>query len=522
MKTATSPQKRFGTKEDKPPGGSQTPPAGGGQNNNNQPGAGTTNPGTKGGDTELTPEEIQAMVQNAVTEGLKAVLPDGQKGQVTEEGLKTIIADAMKAAQGDSQKLTADGIKGVVEQAVKAQFEELNRREKKPGRNPEDANRIEVPVSWTKGNLPLHGKQLLNILMKRPVNHEIAEKDIQEHMQKGDAIIDRMVKTGRMGKALTSTGSGTGDEFVPTDLSAELQRRMYLSSDLIALLSQNEIAMPSQPYELPLSKTRPTFYLNSSENTATTASDPGSGKITLDAKKLMAEVLFSYELDEDSIIPILPWLLEELGLAAAEAMESAVINGDTAATHQDSDTNGVTNAAEKSYNGFRKLALAITGLKKDLSTGGLSDANLRSLKKALKRWGVKPADLILLCGVNGQNDLEGLSEVSTVDKFGQNATILTGVLPKWRGVPIVTSAGTREDLNASGVFDNTTTTKGSILLINRREFLLGRRREFTVETDRDISKQQTKVVASFRRAFIPRETPSATITTVAIGYNYAA
>jgi hypothetical protein len=115
-----------------------------------------------------------------------------------------------------------------------------------------------------------------------------------------------------------------------------------------------------------------------------------------------------------------------------------------------------------------------------------------------------------------------MPEVTTVDKLGSTATIITGRLPKWRGVPIVTSAAVREDLNASAVYDGITATKGSILLFNRREFILGRRRDFTVEVDRDITKQQHIVVASFRKAFTPRETPSATIPTVGLGYNYTA
>ncbi len=499
----------------------------------NTPAAPPAAPAAPNTDEPLSADAVKAMIGDAVKGAVKAAMPEGAKPGIDEAKLAETVQNAVKAAMekaqppaapattpADSTSLKKADVEKLVAEAVKAAFDGIT-RDRKSIFSASDS-RVEVPTSWCKGNLPLHGKQLLNILMKRQMNDGVDAKDVEHGVKLGDGMIQRMRISGHMGKALTSTGSTAGDELVPTDLSSELQRRMYLSSNLIALLALDEIDMPSQPYEWPLSKTRPKYYLGSSENTATTASAPETGKLTLDAKKLMAQVEFSYELDEDSIIPVLPWLQTELGLAAAEVMESVVINGDTATTHQDSDTAAIVNASEKGFNGLRKLALAVTGLKKDLATGGIIDSNLRALKKALGKYGVNPENLVLACGPLGQNDMEGMAEVSTVDKLGNIATIITGRLPKWRGVPIVTSAAVREDLNASGVYDDTTKTKGSILLFNRREFLLGRRREFTVEIDRDITKQQHIVVASFRKAFAARETPSATIPTVGIGYNYAA
>jgi hypothetical protein len=240
----------------------------------------------------------------------------------------------------------------------------------------------------------------------------------------------------------------------------------------------------------------------------------------LDAKKLMGRTDFSYEVDEDAIIPILPFVQEQLASAAADAYESAVINGDTAGTHQDSDTELIPKAAERSFNGFRKLALAISVLKLDLSTGGINEANLRAMKKALKKYGVRVRDLLWIAGPAGINDMQGIANVTTLEKYGPRATILTGELASFLGIPIIVSERVREDLNASGVYDGVTTTKGSILLVNLNGWIPGRRRDFTVEIDKDIKTQTNFVVASFRRAFTPIETPSATIRWLSVGYNF--
>ena len=118
--------------------------------------------------------------------------------------------------------------------------------------------------------------------------------------------------------------------------------------------------------------------------------------------------------------------------------------------------------------------------------------------------------------------MEAIQNVATVDKFGAGATIVTGELTRFMGIPIIPSAFMREDLNASAVYDGSTTSKGSMLLLNKRGFLTGSRRQLTVETDRNIQTQTFMIVASFRKAFVPLETLSATITPVSLGYNWDA
>lgn len=472
---------------------------------------------------EVTLDEIKRIIGETVGAQMSAALPEHLKKFATAES----VADAVKAAfaeQNKANQIKAEDLSAMVKKAVDGILENA-RREKKALFDPNEALRtprtqIEIPVSWSKGNLPLHGKQLLNCIMKGAgrMNEGIDESDLIRGEALGDSIVYRMAS----GKALTSTGVGTGDELVPSDLSSELQRRIYLESALYQLLASQEIVMPTQPYSFPLSTTRPTFYLESTENTAATATDPGTGALSLDAKRFMGRVDFSYELNEDSIVPILPWIQQQLAESAADTYEGVILNGDTTATHQDSDIHAVAKHAAKAFKGFRKLALAVNALKVDLSTGGLSAANLRAMLKAMGKYGVKPANLVLIVGAKGYNDLLAVTDVMTRDKAGPQATLFNGTLASIWGVPIVVSAQNREDLNATGVYDGTTSTKGSVIVVDRRAFLFGRRREFTVETDRDITSQTTKVVASFRRCMVPVETPSAAISTVVCGYNYTA
>jgi HK97 family phage major capsid protein len=483
------------------------------------------------GEKTVTSEELQTLLAETIEAQLKkSNLPTEHKDQVTNESIKAIVLEVLKAHSKDGGKtVPAADFKEIAGEVIKEQLAQIKKGSKAQHQTDDDPDgdphegkgmTIELPCAHRKGNLPVHMKQLLNIMLKKPQDDGISEAQLLKAKSLGDRIVAKYVNAARSQKAMTSTGAGTGDEWVPTDISSELQRRFFLSSDLAALFAAREIDMPSQPYEYPLATTRPTFYLETTENVAATPSDPGTSKIVLDAKKMMGRTDFSYEVEEDSLIPILPFVQESLAEAAADAYESAVINGDTTAVHMDSDTEMIPKAAERAFMGFRKLALSVTELKKDLSTGGINEANLRAMKKGMRKYGVKLRDLVWITGSGGISDMQGITNVTTVEKYGPRATILTGELASFLGIPIITSEHVREDLNSNGVYDGITTTKGSILLVNLAGFLPGRRREFTVEVDRDIKTQTKFVVASFRRAFGTKETPSANIRWLQIGYNY--
>lgn len=467
---------------------------------------------------ELDAKSVQSMIEGAVTKAIEGLNLGDQA-----EAIKKAVAEAMAEAKAiQDGKANAEAVANAVKLASD-KIAEANRKAAKNVAAAEDADKgrqVEIPTSGCKGNLPVWGKQLLNVCLHKDMNEGIDAADLKKAEDHGDRMHKNAILHGA--KALTSTGSTSGDEFVPTDLASELQRRLYLNSALAQLMLAREIQMPTNPYNLPLRTTRPSYLLEATENTAATNSDAGTAATVLTAAKFMALSQASYEVDEDSIVPIIPFMVQELAESGAQTWESVIINGDTTATHQDTDTAAITKAPEKAFKGFRKLALAVAALNTDISSGGISRANLVAMRKALGKYGRNVQNLAWIVGPQTAADLENLDEVVTIDKIGNRATILTGGLSALWGIPIIVSESNREDLNASGVNDGVTTTKGSILLVNLSRFLVGSRRGFTVETDRNIKAQTHEIVASFRRAFSPIETPSATVPSLHIGYNYTA
>ncbi len=506
-------------------------------------------------DEGMTEDDVKKIVSEGIATGLKEIgieadtISNIQKSLDGKEGLsKDDIQAALKEHIGESANIDIDALKKSIEEAGKSNAgisqEQLDETLKKFGEEFRketkhafpDPNESYMPIESRAGNLTVAEKQLLNIMHGSAAAPENGEDDRPKTMNDGipaDVLKraqergDRRMKSLRLeasrGKTLTSTGSGTGDELVDADLSNALQVRLYLESQLASMMMSSEVDMPTNPFNLPLLTSRPSFYVGSeAPGSDPTASDPGTADVTFTAAKLIGMTNYSYEVDEDAIIAILPMVQERLGSAAADALEGALINGDTAATHQDSDIHAVSGHHAKLFNGLRKLSLAISALKVDVSTGGISASNIKAVRKALGKYGVKPKDLMLIFGTSGYQDVIGLDETLTMEKVGNNARILTGEAPQIYGIPIVVSSQCREDLNASGVYDGTTTTKGSFLMVHKPSWMLGVRRGFTVEVDVDKKRQINSIVASFRRDFQPQETPAAAVQNVAIAYNYNA
>ena len=73
-------------------------------------------------------------------------------------------------------------------------------------------------------------------------------------------------------------------------------------------------------------------------------------------------------------------------------------------------------------------------------------------------------------------------------------------------------------MNASGLFDNVTTTKSGILAVTREEFAHYQRRSSLVEVDKDITIGAYNLVATLRRTFKTLSASSSKVVTY--GFNW--
>lgn len=491
-------------------------------------------------DRPLTGDELKKHISDAVTEGLKHYsgnmdvsklaeeitkslnIPDTGKG-IAPEDLKSAVASALSAEaiiESLQSKLPTvpgeDQIKKLVEEVVNA-----NLRNQSKNFYPVDED-INVPLSGHKGNLSVAEYQLLNICkmtgkvidaknIPTDINDGIPES-IRKSAEQAGAKFVQSLRMGR--KDVFTTGDG---HIFPSDLSSTLLYRLYLESQLAAALISQEIPMPTDPYTLPIATTRIKYRKGSEAPATTTADKIGLSDVTLKTAKLIGITDFSYEAAEDSIIPVLPMLMDDLAKGAVESLENAIINGDTATTHQDKDITAADDAA-RLFDGLRKFALAQASCKVDMATGGISAASILKMKASMGKYGLRPSDLLLVVSASGYNTMLGLDETLTVDKAGPGvARILTGVVPSIYNIPIIVSEAIKAT-NTSGVVDATDNNiKDSLLLLYKPSLILGSRRGFTVESEVDKKRQVNSLIASFRRDFKLKE-PLSSAPTVILGY----
>ena len=320
-----------------------------------------------------------------------------------------------------------------------------------------------------------------------------------------------------LAKAMDSATTNEGLEWIPTDFSQDLYYKVHLATKVAGLFPQ--IDMPSNPYKVPVVKTDAQSFL-APENTADvgnkfTATTPQTNNITFTASKIATRVLFSEELNEDSITPVLDFVKNNIALAVAFGLEDALINGDNSTTHMDADVSSSSDV-RKAWKGLRKAALSIPGNNVDLGT--FTTANIRAIRSKMGKYGVDPAKLAMVVSTKDLIKMLGLAEVITMEKYGANATILTGELGRLDNIPIIVSEKMREDLNATGVNDSTTNVKGAILMVYVPSWLLGVRRQLTVRARFDEENDQTILVNTWRGDF-ESWNPFTTEPVVNIGYN---
>jgi HK97 family phage major capsid protein len=328
--------------------------------------------------------------------------------------------------------------------------------------------RIVFPVSERAGNLSKADRQLVDLLVH--------------------------------GKAMTSTGAGVGDEWVPTELAQDIIDKVRVASKVRSMFPT--IDMPSDTYRIPKITADPTVYFVSTENTAVqAASNPTTSYMELDAKKIMCEVDFSGELTEDSVVPLIPTLKQNIATALAEAEEDVIINGDTTAT-QNQNINRSANAYDvtRAMVGLRRTAYdGAAAYKVDGSSGLL--AGMRGLRAALGEYGVEPSKVVWIMSL--RHYLSVLTETCflTMEKLGEKATVLTGQLGAIDGIPVIMSSKLR-DCDADGIVqtDPELNIVSQSMLTYRPGVYVGYRRRLKIETDRDVQKDMNLLVCSIRLA----------------------
>lgn len=204
---------------------------------------------------------------------------------------------------------------------------------------------------------------------------------------------------------------------------------------------------------------------------------------TLIAYKLATKEFIGYEEEEDAIIAIMPIIREAVVRRMARSSDRAILRGQGAST------------AQPNYDPIKGLGkIAEDGVDKEVTKNTnqkVTVADLQSVRRKLKVYGLDPSDLVYVVSHDVYYDLLEDDDFRTVDLVGDRATVLRGQIGSCNGSPVV----------VSGEFAAKGNNEYGAVVVNQSNFILGTLKGLTVERDRLIESQQNLLVATRRLAF---------------------
>ena len=324
--------------------------------------------------------------------------------------------------------------------------------------------------------------------------------------------------------AMDSTTAGSGDELVATLEARELWQDVNLQTLVAPIIPT--FPMPSNPFEVPRQLGDVSFFPGT-ENTATTDTALATGRTTLTAHELVGQVPYSFTLEEDGVIAMLPEIRAGLVRNVAEVLDDIILNADrSTANNINADGANITaNSAGKAhwllgYDGILHLPLVDNTEQANDHDAAVSDDMFNELRAKLGKYGARPSQLVWIMDVNTFIRAQSVEQFRTMDKLGPNATLLTGMLGAVEGIPVIVSEQMPlADADGKITDGAATNTKGRLLLVNRTQWAQGFRRQLMIDVDRDTQKRQTVVTVSFRHALAERSGARGSATHTALQYN---
>lgn len=498
-------------------------------------------------DTSMNVETLIAAVENA----LGITLDDAQRQQLIAE----LNAQANPAPEAAAAAVTPEmlamraieSVQKIVEQrkaadAVKAALSSARPASQVTPSTPRVTDVVDLRLDHMSAADLVYGAHFLSAAgknagpewMKAARIKSEQEADRGLWKESGAAIKNTALKADE----ITATNlSGNGGNWVGTMYDNMLWEKVRQAPIYQQLISAGMRVMDigqgfNQAY-IPTEGTDPVFYSLVELNDITTDELlPVTGKASTIAPTqrlitlggLAARVAFSDIMEEDTLIPLIPFVRSRMETVAQEQVEYVLLNGDTA-TGASTNINlidGTPSLDSKSrgpsylaFNGFLKLPLVTTtALSRDAGVSFDETDYLETLK-LLPTTEREHDKLFFVVDYDTYYSTLNIASVKTRDVF-QPATLESGALTRMYGIPVLYTARMFK-ANSAGKVPNAGGTLGRVLLVRPDQWVLARKRDVRTEVWRDSDAQATVVNTTLRLGLQSRTTTGG----AAVSYNVA-
>jgi len=288
-------------------------------------------------------------------------------------------------------------------------------------------------------------------------------------------------------------------DWVPTVLSSRVSDLVEVEKRVASLFDR--IPMPSNPYDWPILTSDPVSHLvgEATGNTPTTTtfqwSQPGTSKITFNAKKQGVLVGISSESEEDFIIPAVARTLRTMARAIARGEERAIINGSVGEDLDDASFYGTADVAG-GYDGLRSMVMqgGSAAASVDAANADLDyEAHVITLKSKQGAFGVDPTNYAWIAEFKGYASARKLDAYQSQEKVGALAQVTTGQMGMLDGSPMIISDQIPL-VGTGGLVTAGADTQGSMLGVYRPGFATATKRGMTLEADASIGFLADQIV----------------------------
>ena len=437
-----------------------------------------------------------------------------ENDKMAEQVVETIDLSSAKATQVEVKKdvasasVSAPRVADLVEKTGEAILKEADAQAKYGDYTPaatEELAELKSQLSKYRDEI----KSLQNSKMLYAENSrsssQFSEKEMANAVLLSKMLNKRDVfdtKYGTRMKAVTSV-----DQFL-SNFSSNIYTEM--EQQLVIAPMFNRLAVDAKTFRVPVADEDTdgdvamfksgTFATGIGDITNVPASNQNSiSSVDFTPHKFMATTHLAKDEEEDTVLPLLDFLRAAATRRLARAIDKSILRGTGALTgFTASPTNTVGPGSATGY------ASVITGITKLAASASLTTAtgssstkadptNIAAARTAMGKYGLQLGnDLVYVTSIEGYNNLVTTSDFRTVDKFGPNATYLTGSVGAVYGIPIVIS----EFLDIAGTTGN---TLGA--LIYKPGFMIAERRGIEIESEYEPRQQVTAMYMSTRFDF---------------------
>ena len=290
------------------------------------------------------------------------------------------------------------------------------------------------------------------------------------------------------------TFDATSAAGIDVNVSQAFEEEVRLEQKVAPLFREIQVASGATVLPIAPDTENANFNNTGLETTANLLEESGASdnnynvnRVLLQAFRLVSGTFIANDTDEQVVISVLPIITSALARAHAKAIDSAILLGNSSFV-------GLVGGA--GTDGSGSFLAGDSTLVTDPDASGSSDAvtsgNLLSIRSEMGKYGMNPADVAYIVGLDQYYNLIADAGFSDVSEVGSDLALKRlGVVGAIYGSPVVATDVLAQGTKETGAFTGT-----AALAVNVRNYVIPRLKGVSIETDYEVAGQRTAIVAS--------------------------